>query len=211
MQVKNWMLASAVAAVLAACGNAGTDSDNKTDDSSGNTNSNSTTTTTETSRRTVEVPVATRTSFEAKYPQAKNVSWNYHAPASYNNMDVDWDWINWKLDTNDYYATFVQDNNDYWVWYDENGDWLGTISEVADYSNGLPPAVNATLKSQFAGYTVTSVDKENDKNQTAYEIQLENGANKMKALIAESGKVMKKKGTEGGEKVKEKNNPKDGN
>jgi hypothetical protein len=202
MQVKNWVLATATIAVLASCGDAATSDDNKTD-SSGTTN---TTVTTETKTKTVEVPVATRTSFEAKYPQASDIEWQYHSPEVV--VPIEWEWVEWKIDTTDYVANFKEDNTDYWVWYDDSGDWIGTVAEVTDYA-GLPAAVNKTVKSQFAGYTIVSVDKENDKNRTAYEIKMENGPDKMKALIGENGQVYKKKGKVDGEKVKEKNNPKD--
>ena len=68
MQVKNWMLASAVTAILASCGEAGSNKDNP-----GLTSTSKETTTT----KTVTVPEATRTSFEAKYPQASDVTWSY--------------------------------------------------------------------------------------------------------------------------------------
>jgi hypothetical protein len=203
MQVKNWMLASAIMAVLASCGEAGSSKENNPD----STNSSTTITTDTKTTRHVEVPVATRTSFEAKYPQASNVTWNYHEPTVI--VPIEWEWTNWPvIDSNDYVANFEVNNDDYWVWYDDSGDWVGTVAEVNDYS-ALPAAVNNTIKSQFPGYTIVSVDKENDKNRTAYEIQMENGADKMKALIAENGKLMKKKGKVDGEKIKEKDNPKD--
>ena len=200
MQVKKWMLGSVVMAVLASCGEAGTSTNNPDSTTTTTTEKKSTT-------RTVEVPVATRTSFEAKYPQAADVTWNYHEPAIV--APVEWEWLSWPtIDSSDMVANFKVNNDDYWVWYDDKGDWIGTITEVSDYA-GLPPAVNKTIKAQFPGYTIVSVDKENDKNRTAYEIKMEKGEDKMKALIAENGQVMKKKGKVDGEKIKEKNNPKD--
>ena len=200
MQVKNWMLVSAVAAVLASCGEAGSKTDNP--------DSTSTTTTdTKTSRRVAKVPEATRTSFEAKYPQASNVVWTYHEPEVV--APIEWEWVEWPtIDTTDYVANFKVNDDDYWVWYDDGGTWIGTVAEINDYSS-LPPAVANTIKTQFPGFKITSVDKENDKNRTAYEIKMENGEDKMKALIAENGQVMKKKGKIDGEKIKEKHNPKD--
>jgi hypothetical protein len=201
MQVKNWMLASAVAAVLASCGNASSNED-KTDPANSTSTTETKTTTTK-----VEVPEATRTSFEAKYPQAADVTWNYHEPVV--EVPVAWEWTEWPvIDTNDYVAYFKVNNDDYWVWYDNSGDWIGTVSEVSDNSS-LPAAVNNTIKREFPGFTIKSIDKENDKNRTAYEIQMENGEDKMKALIAENGQVMKKKGKIDGKKIKVKNNPKD--
>ncbi len=196
MQIRNWMLASAVIGVFASCSNeAGSSKDNP--------DSTSTTTETKKSTRHVEVPEATRTSFEAKYPQASDVTWNYHEPAI--EAPIEWEWTSWPaVDTNDYVANFKVNDDDYWVWYTYNGDWIGTVSEVSDYSS-LPPAVNNVVKTQFPGFTIKSVDKENDKNRTAYEIQMENGEDKMKALIAEDGTIIKKKGKVNGEKIKEKN------
>ncbi|MBC7946575.1 MAG: PepSY-like domain-containing protein [Chitinophagaceae bacterium] len=205
MQVKNWMLATAVVAVLASCGEAGSKNDDSDTTLAGTTNSTSTET--QTTKRTVVVPEATRTSFAAKYPQAADVSWSYHYDTD--NMPIDWELAGWPtLDTSYYVATFDQGSDDYWVWYDDNGDWFATVTEVSDHAS-LPAAVNKTVKSQFAGYTIVSIDKENDKNRTAYEIQMENGEDKMKALIAENGQVLKKKGKVDGEKVKEKSNVKD--
>ncbi|MFI5132188.1 MAG: PepSY-like domain-containing protein [Chitinophagales bacterium] len=200
MQVKNWMLASAVVAALASCGEAGSSKDNPD-------STNVSTTTKETkenrSTRTVEVvPEATRTSFEAKYPQASNVTWIYHEPAEV--APIEWEWITWPVDTTDMVANFKVNEDDYWVWYDDAGNWIGTVAEVSD--NDLPAAVNKTIKSEFPDYKIVSIDKENDKNRTAYEIKLENGEDKMKALIAENGQVLKKKGKVDGEKVKEKSN-----
>jgi hypothetical protein len=201
MQVRNWMLGTAVIAVLASCGNAGSSENNP--DSTGSSSSSETKTTT----KKVEVPEATRTSFEAKYPQAADVIWNYHEPVIV--TPIAWEWTDWPvIDTNDYVANFKISEDDYWVWYDASGDWIATVAEVNDFSS-LPAAVNNTIKTQFPGYTIKSVDKENDKNRTAYEIQMENGEDKMKALIAENGQVLKMKGKVDGEKIKVKNNPKD--
>jgi len=48
------------------------------------------------------------------------------------------------------------------------------------------------------------VDKENDKNRTVYEVDLEKGSDKMKVHFDENGKAVKAKGRVGGEKVKSK-------
>ncbi|HET6996371.1 MAG TPA: PepSY-like domain-containing protein [Chitinophagaceae bacterium] len=202
MQVKNGLLALAVvaSAVGVSCNQAGSNKDNPDSTSVSQTETKRTT-------RTVEVPEATRTSFEAKYPQASNVTWDYYEPVI--TTPISWEWTEWPtVDSNDMVAKFSVNDAYYWVWYDETGNWIGTVSEVTDYSS-LPAAVNNTIKTQFPGFTIKSVDKENDKNRTAYEIQMENGEDKMKALIAEDGTVIKKKGKVDGEKVKEKSKPED--
>ncbi len=204
MQVRNWLLAGGVSILLASCGDANTETETN-DSTTVNTNTpgvadgNS-------QVRVVEPPVTVRTSFETKYPQAANVNWNHHQADVV--APIEWDWSNWTIDTSDYYANFSVNNEDYWVWYDEQGNWIGSVSEVNDHAS-LPSAVNQTVKSEFAGYTIESIDRENDKDMVAYEIDLVKGDDKMTALIAENGKLMKKKGKVDGEKIKVKNNPKD--
>lgn len=107
------------------------------------------------------------------------------------------------LDANDYVVSYNWDGVDYYSWYDQDGNWIGSSGTLADIS-GLPTAVSNVVKKQFSGYTVTSIDKENDKDREAYEIKMEKGDDKMKALIASDGTVLKKKGRESGEKIKEK-------
>jgi hypothetical protein len=201
MQLRKWVLVSGViaAALWTSCNEAGSSKDNP--DSTNVTSKESRTT------KTVEVPAATRTSFEAKYPQASDVTWNYHEPVI--EAPIEWEWTSWPApDTNDYVANFKVNEDDYWVWYDDSGDWIGTVSEVNDNSS-LPSPVNDVIKTQFADYKITSIDKENDKNRTAYEIKLEKGEDKMKLLIDQNGQVLKKKGKIDGEKIKEKNKPED--
>jgi hypothetical protein len=196
MKLRNALLVAAVCAFAMACNNQGTTS-NANDSSSVAKDNTTSETTTKTS---VEVPAATKTSFEAKYPKVTNVTWTHSVTTD---VPIEWDWVGWPvLNDSDYLARFDMDNSNYWVWYDENGDWIGTVTEVN--TSGLPDAVNNTIKSQFPGFTLVSADKENDKNRTAYEVKLESGSDKMKALIAENGTVLKKKGTMNGQEVKEK-------
>jgi hypothetical protein len=203
MRLRN-LMAIAISSVFAAsCGNNSTNDSAKNDtlpasNNTGNTPADPTT--------MIVVPDATQTSFKEKYPTASNVTWNRYEPVS----TIDWEWSGWPaMDTQDYVAQFSWDGADYWAWYDENNNWIGTISTVTDYA-GLPAAVNDAVKKNFDGYTITSVNKENDKNRTAYEIKLSKGDDKLVALIGEDGKVWKKKGKVDGEKVKEKTNPKEG-
>jgi hypothetical protein len=147
------------------------------------------------------VPSNLKTSFSTKYPDVSGVNWYYYEP-SY--VPIEWDWSGWPaLDTSDYVANFNNNGSDYWVWYDDGGNWVGTVNSINDYSS-LPSAVNNTIKGQYSGYNIVSVDKENDKNRTAYEIQMENGNDKVKLLVDENGKIMKKKANINGEKTKEK-------
>jgi uncharacterized membrane protein YkoI len=52
--------------------------------------------------------------------------------------------------------------------------------------------VKKTIKNNYAGYKITSIDEENDKNRTAYEIKLEKGDAHARILVDNNGKILKK-------------------
>jgi uncharacterized membrane protein YkoI len=56
----------------------------------------------------------------------------------------------------------------------------------------LPDPVKKTLKKSYSDYKITSIDEENDKNRTVYEIKLEKGDAYAKILIDKNGKILKK-------------------
>ena len=70
-------------------------------------------------------------------------------------------------------------------------NWIGSTSTMD--STMLPDAVKATIKKNYAGYTIRSIDEENDKNRTAYELKLEKGTARSTVLIDKNGKILKKK------------------
>lgn len=155
----------------------------------------------------IEVPIGIKTTFEEKYPQATNVQWNYYRPVE--PYYIDWEWRGWQqIDTTDYVVNYGWEGTDYISWYDDQGSWVATVSNISDYGT-LPQPINDVISKQYNGYTITSVKKENDKNRTAYEINIEKGADNGKLLIDENGKILKKKITVDGETTKEKMNPKD--
>lgn len=200
MRFRNWMAITTVVVFAASCGESSTKETSTTDTTGSvttpvdnNTTNSTTNNTTQTvPAATVVVPEPTQKSFTTKYPNATNVSWNHYEPVS----TFDWEWAGWPMmDTSDYVVRYNIDNNEYWTWYDNDNNWVATVSPVTDFA-GLPAAVNKTIQKDFAGYTIVSVDKENDKNRTAYEVELAKGEEKVKALISESGTVIKKKGPE---------------
>jgi hypothetical protein len=202
MKWKAYALAAVVSAVFASCGTNSADKETTTtEDTATNTVTDQTVTAT-----TVNVPANTKTVFETKYPSASNVRWDRYRPDM---STVEWDWTGWPaMDTADYTARFNWDGTDYMAWYDDQGNWVGTVNVISDPTT-LPTAVNSTIQSQYNGYTITSVSKENDKNRTAYEVSLDKAGDKMKVLIDENGKVLKKKTVTADTKSKEKTNPKD--
>lgn len=198
MKLKNWLFISGTLFIMGSCGESSTAPGDR--DSTASNSTTTTTTDNSTGATKVEVVPAAKTNFESKYPGASNVSWGYYEPYS----DIDWEWAGWPaLDTKDYTVRYNLDGNDYYTWYDEEGNWIGTTNVVTNHSS-LPAPVNSAIKREFKDYTITSVNKENDKNREAYEVKLEKGSDKATALITADGTVFKKKGTMDGEKVKEK-------
>ncbi|SRR6266508_4242270 len=139
---------------------------------------------------TVGVPSEIQTSFKTQYPTATNVTWSTYDAA---NLPIDWELTGWPaMEPSDYLATFNYNNDKYYAWYDANGEWIGTAYVIADYKS-LPSPINTTINDKFPGYTITSVNREMQKDRIAYEIQLKSGDSKAKVLIDENGNIIKQK------------------
>lgn len=198
MKLKKIIFVAGALMLLAACGENSTSSETIKDSTASATAGNTGNTI---SAPSVEPPATSKTHFETTYPNAASITWSqYEQPTT----DIEWEWTSWPvLDANDYVVAYSWDGGNYYTWYDDQGNWVGTTGTLSDFST-LPSPVSGAVQKQFNGYTITSVDKENDKNREAYEIKMEKGNDKMKALIAADGTVLKKKGKVDGEKVKEK-------
>lgn len=191
------MLAAGLSIGMIACNDNASTGDAATEDSSSVTTTTTDNTTVD--NTDVDIAPATRTSFETKYPNASNVRWSRYKPETDRSAMDPSDW-NYNLDTGDYEVMFNWNGEDYYAWYDD-GNWVRATTLVKDHSK-LPGVVNDAIRSQFAGYEIKEVDKEHDKDRTTYEVELEKGNDKMKVHFDENGKVVKKKGTQNGEKVK---------
>lgn len=185
-RIKNWMFVAVSGFLLSAC-----------NDNSESTYSDKTTeakTTVTPDPNTTQSPTAynppdnVRTAFQTKYPNASNVTWS-----PYKSYDrINWEWTGWpSMDTSYYAVNYTADNRTHWGWWDRNMNWIGSTS--AGDSSMLPDAVKNTLKKSYSGYTITSVDEENDKNRMAYEIKLEKGNARVRLLVDKDGKILKKK------------------
>ena len=182
---KKWIAIVASGFLLAACG------DNKTDTAY---NEKTTATAPTASEPTPAVtpeynpPDNTRVAFQTKYPNATDVSWSAYKPYE----RINWEWTGWpSMDTTYYAVNYKVDNRNFWSWWDRNNNWIGSSSVVED-STMLPDPVKKTLKNSYAGYKIKSIDEENDKNRTVYEIKLEKGDAYAKVLIDKNGKILKK-------------------
>jgi hypothetical protein len=138
----------------------------------------------------VNVPSGMVTTFNSQYPGATRVVWATYDPVV---VPIDWELTDWPvLTSNDYVVTFVQDNSEYYAYYDENGEWIGTAMVMTDHAT-LPTTVTSMISADYPGYTIATVQKEFRGDRIAYEIQLKNGDSKMKLLVDANGNVIKKK------------------
>lgn len=138
----------------------------------------------------ITVPATVQTSFSARYPAATNVRWSNYTN-SY--VPVDWDLTDWQVLTpQDYAVTYDMDGNEYYSWYDSNGNWIGSSYAVINY-NGLPAAVNNTLTTQYSGYTISNVRNVYWKDRSAYQVEMVNGDTRVKMLVDANGTILKQK------------------
>lgn len=136
------------------------------------------------------VPTGIKTTFATQYPTATSVTWGAYDA---NVVPIEWDLTGWPaLTSSDYMVTYNVGPDRFYSWYDANGNWVGTTYALANNSI-LPSAVMNTINTQFNGYTVDKVQKENWKDQTAYEIKLTQGTNLLKLLVDQNGNIIKQK------------------
>lgn len=129
------------------------------------------------------VPDSVRKSFATEYPTIEKVEWVKYEPIESDEM---------KMDDEYYYVRYNNSGADYTSWYNNRGEWVKTSTKVAGNAN-LPDAVNKTINEQYPGYTITEIDKENDKNMVMYEVDLEKGDDKAKLKVLTDGTIYKRK------------------
>ena len=140
----------------------------------------------------VVVPDNTQRAFVVQYPASSNIAWTYYDPSVV--VLNDWDLAGWQvLDANDYAVRFDMDGENYYAWYDSDGNWIGTATVVKDYSR-LPVVINTTLTREYQGYTIHSVNREFYKDKSAYEVTMKRSdGTKVVALIDNDGNILKYK------------------
>jgi len=144
-----------------------------------------------TSPTSVSVPAGTQTAFTKQYPGATNVIWtSYDSLAA---VPIDLRMAGWKsMDAEDHMVKFDLENENYYAWYDSDGNWVGSAYTMKDPTK-LPAAVNAAVKNavktKYAGYSITNVNREFQKDKEAYEIELKKDAGKVKMLVNADGKI----------------------
>jgi hypothetical protein len=139
----------------------------------------------------IDVPSSVQTSFSTQYPNASHITWSMY---DVEQTPIDWDMTGWPaLNDNDYVANFDMNNDRYYAWYDQNGNWIGSTYAMNDYKS-LPKDVTDMIYDKYPGYTISSVNKEIKKDdKMCYQIVLNDQYNKKKILIDEDGNILKEK------------------
>jgi hypothetical protein len=111
-------------------------------------------------KATDQIPQRVLVDFSAKYPQAQLK--------------------NWKVQNNEYVASFVLDKRDYTAKYAKDENWLSTTREVRHMSS-LPPDIRASLKnSRYASWYIDGIETMKTPAQVMYLLHLDNdGGNEM--------------------------------
>ncbi len=132
-----------------------------------------------------DVPTAVKSAFTKLFPSATGVKWSKEGAAEFE--------AEFKINA-------IKGSSN----FDPAGKWLGTETEIK--STDLPPAVTATIASEFVGYTIGETEKaETPDKGMFYEVEMKKGASKVEAQITADGKLINKKEKE----VKEKKESKD--
>lgn len=139
----------------------------------------------------VVVPANTQTAFTTQYPTAANAVWSNYDTAVM--IPIDWEMAGWEtMDANDYLVRFDMDNENYYAWYDSDGNWIGSVYVLKDHSK-LPAPVSTAITDKYAGYTIENINREFQKDKMAYEVELKKDDSKVKLLLDADGTILKEK------------------
>ena len=123
--------------------------------------------------RISDVPSAVMNSFDANFPNASHAEWEKKSGC--------------------YVADFWQDGMDMSAWYNPNGEWLMTESDLGVNLSVLPQAVQDAFKSsQYANWHVDDIDKYERPNDVFYLIEIETkGESDRDLFFAPDGSLLK--------------------
>ena len=123
--------------------------------------------------RISDVPSAVMNSFDANFPNASRAEWEKKSGCIV--------------------ADFWQDGMDMSGWYNPNGEWLMTESDLGVNLSVLPQAVQDAFKSsQYANWHVDDIDKYERPNDVFYLIEIETkGESDRDLFFAPDGSLLK--------------------
>jgi hypothetical protein len=140
---------------------------------------------------TVVTPEMIESSFAVQYPNATNVVWVNYDPVVISPMD--WQLVGYTtLDANARLVHFNQDNQNYYVLYDQTGYRVASAYVLTDFTV-LPASVNDVLHIRYPGYTITGLSRVtlNSRNdQMAYAVELKKWYYTGRILIDDNGNVI---------------------
>jgi hypothetical protein len=121
----------------------------------------------------VEVPVAVKSAFNAKYPKAEKVNWGLEKQGEYE-------------------AEFVLNGIESSANFDSKGLFIEFETEIKE--SELPQTIKATLVKEFAGYKIGDVAKStNAKGIVNYEMESSKGKDKFEISLDANGKLLNMK------------------
>ena len=118
-----------------------------------------------------KVPEKVKTSFEQKFPDAKNIEWA---------MENDTEWE----------AEFTMNGVDYSSNFTVAGEWTETEYEMK--INELPEVVQTVINSDYSDYNIEGIESSETKEGVVYEIALEKGENNVELSISKDGVLLNK-------------------
>ena len=118
-----------------------------------------------------KVPEKVKTSFEQKFPDAKNVEWA---------MENDTEWE----------AEFTMNGVEYSSNFTVDGEWTETEFEMK--ISELPEAVQIVIGSDYSDYNIDGIESSETKEGKIYEIALEKGESNVELSISEEGVIINK-------------------
>ncbi|NOX46151.1 MAG: hypothetical protein GXO89_04145 [Chlorobi bacterium] len=120
-----------------------------------------------------EVPAKVKATFSQKFPDAKKIKWD-------------------KENDNEWEAEFKMNGNEYSANFSSDGTWKETEHEIEKAE--IPPMVQGTLDSKFAGYDIEEAEVSETPEGKVFEIQMEKDESDMEVAIAPDGSIVKKEG-----------------
>ena len=98
----------------------------------------------------------------------------------------------WTVEGNIYQVDFYLDNRHTTSYFDKQGTWLETESEIT--VDELAHDVLQTLKTKMGEYTIVDIELVNTKEgEILYEVDLEKGEKIYDILFNPNGKILRKK------------------
>jgi len=100
--------------------------------------------------------------------------------------------IEWNLKKDLYRLHYTLNGHNYTSYYDKEGNWLETESEIDE--SDLPIAISNTLTEKLNDYSIIDIELvKTADTKILYEIDLKKGDKVYDILINETGKILRKK------------------